>query len=65
MRRAGELSGGREEQIQAETENEGMTGADLLFGRAMRAPESASRRATSAPRLRKSNLLSVVWRRAN
>ena len=30
MRRAGELSGGREEQIQAETENEGMTGADLL-----------------------------------
>ena len=31
MRRAGELSGGREEQIQAETENEGMTGADLLL----------------------------------
>lgn len=30
MRRAGELSGGREEQIQAETGNEGMTGADLL-----------------------------------
>lgn len=30
MRRAGELSGGREGQIQAETENEGMTGADLL-----------------------------------
>ena len=30
MRRAGELSGGREEQTQAETENEGMTGADLL-----------------------------------
>ena len=30
MRRAGELSGGREEQIQAETENEGMTGADRL-----------------------------------
>lgn len=30
MRWAGELSGGREEQIQAETENEGMTGADLL-----------------------------------
>ena len=30
MRRAGELSGGREEQRQAETENEGMTGADLL-----------------------------------
>lgn len=30
MRRAGELSGGREEQIQVETENEGMTGADLL-----------------------------------
>ena len=30
MRRAGELSGEREEQIQAETENEGMTGADLL-----------------------------------
>lgn len=30
MRRAGELSGGRKEQIQAETENEGMTGADLL-----------------------------------
>ncbi|MFC2716319.1 sigma-70 domain-containing protein [Stomatobaculum longum] len=30
MRRAGELSGGREEQTQAETGNEGMTGADLL-----------------------------------
>ena len=30
MRRAGELSGGREEQRQAETGNEGMTGADLL-----------------------------------
>lgn len=30
MRRARELSGGREEQTQAETENEGMTGADLL-----------------------------------
>ena len=30
MRRAGELSGGREEQTQAETENECMTGADLL-----------------------------------
>lgn len=30
MRRAGELSGGREEQTQAEIENEGMTGADLL-----------------------------------
>lgn len=30
MRRAGELSGGREEQTQAETENESMTGADLL-----------------------------------
>ncbi|WP_455155194.1 sigma-70 domain-containing protein [Stomatobaculum longum] len=30
MRRAGELSGGREEQTQAETGDEGMTGADLL-----------------------------------
>lgn len=30
MRRAGELSGGREEQTQAATGNEGMTGADLL-----------------------------------
>lgn len=30
MRRVGELSGGREEQTQAETGNEGMTGADLL-----------------------------------
>ena len=30
MRRAGELSGGREEQTQAETGNESMTGADLL-----------------------------------
>lgn len=30
MRRAGELSGGREDQTQAETGNEGMTGADLL-----------------------------------
>ena len=30
MRRAGELSGGREEQTQAETGNEGLTGADLL-----------------------------------
>ena len=30
MRRAGELSGGRREQTQAETGNEGMTGADLL-----------------------------------
>ena len=86
MRRAGELSGGREEQIQAETGNEGMTGADLLslyleelkqipaleaeeevaLLEKLRAGDArASRRATSAPRLRKSNLLSVVWRRAN